>query len=542
MIALSLIEIEFGATPAYSVGRALQSRRNRVAPVLTRWKGGMGRLDLVYPLVQKNATQFSVDFTLATVADSDHVVWVRTTLATGSSRLLGVVQSTRIRVPAGSKQITVTALLEATALAEAGVSRSTFEWQWEYSTAKDGTYVLFSTSPHRLYVVIREPVFPWTGNTQAPGEVIWTEVLDWSCRWAATARTAPAAAAAISSRIHQLGHLGFTAYQKAEAFHWAGGSAHVFGAFLCTNFLTLLAGETDLAHARGNCTDVAAIVVTFANSLGCGLARFRISRPASTLRLNPVRLIGHDLNGTNKVLPEEGFLYHDAAGHGNSGTPDLIYDACVAFDCGVRGRPTRSWISPAGLPRTGPGSYEERLLPRSERKGVSWSRCKDLWIDTPPLATVPALDPIARQRYESYQSLLTGGERLLVADSGNLDDYVLSQSPIASRSIPTWFNGVVTEEIWTAEPRSHPEETVYVSIIVCADSATARGVGAEMLARCQPSFALAGTHGGPAVLVDALGSLAAFIAGTRVVIVDGDNASISAFAQALALQMVMVQE
>lgn len=94
-------------------------------------------------------------------------------------REIGMVRPTRVVVPAGRHQITVTAFLDGTALAAAGVSRSTFEWNWERSDAENGSYVRFGTSRHRLYIVVREPVFPWTGRTGTPGEVIWTELLDW---------------------------------------------------------------------------------------------------------------------------------------------------------------------------------------------------------------------------------------------------------------------------------------------------------------------------------------------------------------------------
>ena len=539
MVDVVLRGVEFGPTSGTTTGRALLSKRNGTSPVTTRWLPGMDRLDLVYPLVQKRGTHVSIDVSLRVSAPAGQTIWIRTRFDSLSSRALGKVLPTPLTLKAGQHDVSFTVELAGSDFVSSGVSRSLVVWTWEWAEQENGTYEPFETTTLRLYVTVREPVLPWTGGAVVGGEVIWTEVLDWSCRWAAAARTRPAASAAISRRIHELGHLGFTVSRASEGFRWAGGSAHLQGqAITCSDFLSLLSGETRRTKAHANCTDLAAIVLLFANALGCPLRVFRIAQPRGPLLMNPVRLIGHDCKGTIRVMPPGGFDYHDVAGRSRTGTPAVVYDACVALDSdGNPEQPPAFWASPAGVKRRGPGSYENRLLSPLGRADIRWKRLPDFFVDRAPPGIVPSDDDIAVARFHRYLRYLEAGRSARARSALRaMDEYELSPEPVNVREISTWFSGVVTEQMWLAESRQRAGDRVWISMFMDTDVETASRITAEVLARCQPECKLR-EEGGAPVLADDRGALGGFVVQASGVVIDGGNRDVSSFTAAFAVHL-----
>jgi hypothetical protein len=533
-MTLTVQRIDFGATPAVSTGRAFLAKRNRLAQPSAEWIRGQGRNDLVYPFGDaKTWSKASIDVTLAAQSPSVRKVWVRTSCQAGSSLQLGVVRPTHVSIAAGLSQLNVTLPLTDVALDADGISRGIVRWRWEYSEQKNGEYVSFGESEHRLYVILRAPAYPWTVEGGGIGELIWTDVLDWSCRWAAGSEDEMGAAAAMTHRVHEIGGLGFCSYGQSRLFHWSGRDSFVLGGiFMCTDFLSLLSGETERARPTANCGSMASILATFANAVGCSLGLFRLTHATEPFfAVKPIRLIGLTPALTKAQMPLDGFPYHDVAGSGRGPAPTHVFDACLAVDVAGRGKPPFCWTAPAGF---AVASYEGRLA--ASPRNLAWRKLETPSVERAPAAVPPPPDPLSFARYTEYRQLLGGVSATLLAEP-DPGEYIVADAPVAVRRIPTRFSGEIDEQIWTAHPRADPGQTIWISVFPCGSAETARDVAAEMLAWSQAVFTLLSDGAGPRVLIDRQSTLGAFVARDHAVIVDGDGADTRRFVQTLARQM-----
>jgi hypothetical protein len=110
--------------------------------------------------------------------------------------------------------------------------------------------------------------------------------------------------------------------------------------FHCSAFLERLAGQP----GRGryvNCSDCAAILVTFANVLGADLRTRRMHDPGWPIpgapedrrlafELNPNIAIGSDI--WDRACGRGNFNYHEVAWRGSGTQDERVYDACVMVD------------------------------------------------------------------------------------------------------------------------------------------------------------------------------------------------------------------
>jgi hypothetical protein len=204
-----------------------------------------------------------------------------------------------------------------------GVGVHDIDWRWQARQGLTGLWRDFDVSRHRIYVVLRQPTRPWlqqpfsSSNTQLP----WAEVLDWSCRWGAFAKSTNIAAAAITMAVFRLG-------PRRIAYDCWGGNPtnYSYPEFDCSAFLERLSG----GYGRGprvNCTDCATIVSTFANAIGADLWQARMFNQIVPFRCNLIRLIGAPFFGT--VCGSGLFNYHEVAWEGTCSDLDDVYDACI---------------------------------------------------------------------------------------------------------------------------------------------------------------------------------------------------------------------
>lgn len=210
--------------------------------------------------------------------------------------------------------------LENVRIWDVGVGAQDIAWRWQFRHAAAPAWADFATTTHRIYTTLRVPTRPWLqdyarDNTQLP----WAEVLDYACAWAAAARDANAAAELITRRVHALG-LGLVRYRRSAHFTDENN-------FNCTSFLYLLRGAPG-TNQRINCDDCAAVVSTFANSVGCDLFQSRIEATGLSLfKLKPHFRIGIP----DRQLDRE-FFYHQVASEGNCRVGDEVFDACLRVD------------------------------------------------------------------------------------------------------------------------------------------------------------------------------------------------------------------
>jgi hypothetical protein len=242
-----------------------------------------------------------------------------------------------------------------------GVGVNTVTWRWQYSLA-GSPWIDFDASRHRIYTVLRMPRGSWqqfpydVRNTQLP----WSDVLDYSCRWAQTAVNLDDAATGVTAAVNALGS-GLVRYDCP-----GGGGTHYteltpFPVFNCTGFLNLLNGGIEPHWV--NCIDCATVVSTFANILGCELFQSGMFSDFGVIfETNEILAIGSNFWDTPCGWP--GFFYHEVAWKGECTAQDAVFDACLM----VNGN-----FNPLGLPQipllpanirfgnTGDGLYKDRL-------------------------------------------------------------------------------------------------------------------------------------------------------------------------------------
>jgi hypothetical protein len=257
------------------------------------------------------------------------------------------------------------------ALARHGVGIHLLNWWWQYRLAGDPAWTTFALSQHTIYTLLAAPRAPWEQqgaphNTQLP----WVDVLNVACRWARGATTEVRVAARITQAVYLLGpelfeyncpNFGSPVYTSLD---FASGP----DSFNCSAFLERLNG----GFGRGpylNCSDCAAIVSTFANSVGCDLWQSRMGGLVGGFSIHPIVAIG----ASQWAQPcgwWPGFGMHEVAWTGNCGNDDTVFDACLVFDADINpAHAPFSGIFPANIRfgQAGEGGYRDRLARRDAR-------------------------------------------------------------------------------------------------------------------------------------------------------------------------------
>jgi hypothetical protein len=279
---------------------------------------------------------------------------VRTVVPAGQS-VLGTVRPRTVGFLADGTSGFVAFALDGPSLRTGGVGVHELTWRWQFRPDAQQPWTDFDESRHRVYVVLSTSRPPWvqqpyvTANTQLP----WTTVLDYACRWAASAQTLDQAAALVTQAVFGLGP-GVISYGCAVF----GTPQYSEPYFQCTAFLDRLRG----GFGRGvwvNCTDCATIVSTFANILGCRLWQ---SPMGNFFALNETIAIG---GGSWRTACDwGGFNYHEVAWKGNCGEADAVFDACLLIDGDADpSRRPHQPLLPANLRfgTPGDGGYGDRL-------------------------------------------------------------------------------------------------------------------------------------------------------------------------------------
>ena len=266
--------------------------------------------------------------------------------------VLGVVQATTLMLNPGETGFQPFKL-ESVRIWDEGVGADDIVWRWQYRVSGTENWIDFAITTHRIYTVLNEPTAPWLkdhdpSNTQLP----WTQVLDYACEWARGAQDTDEAAERITIRLNELGQQRLVCY--------SGGSFYTdTEAFDCTSFLSLLGGGTGKGNSV-NCDDCAAIVSTFANSVGCNLVQMCITSEHASFKLKPHQRIG--LPGT---FENRAFFHHMVAAEGCSEDVE-VFDACVQIG-GDPSEPTMFTL-PANLALVnGKGGYLFRLVSNDDQ-------------------------------------------------------------------------------------------------------------------------------------------------------------------------------
>lgn len=236
-----------------------------------------------------------------------------------TTNVLGSVKARHVIFDENGVSAIQTFELENVNLRDAGVNANTVTWLWQYRSRGRDRWITFETTRHRIYTILRLPSGPWTrepladNNTQLP----WSEVLEFACTWAAGSRNVDEAASRITREVRLLETTLDVAWDPCPAY--TDDSS-----FDCSNFLNLIRGGAGKG-LKLNCTDLASVVSTFANVVGCSLWQSTMSGGASFFT-NPIRLLG------DTTFQSVQFAIHEVAWKGACTENEEVFDACVLVD------------------------------------------------------------------------------------------------------------------------------------------------------------------------------------------------------------------
>jgi hypothetical protein len=213
--------------------------------------------------------------------------------------------------------------LQCVRIWDVGVGRQDIVWRWQFRLNGTEDWIDLAVTTHRIYTVLNVPTLPWLqidhepSNTQLP----WIAVLDHTCAsdWAGNAQDTDEAAARITQRVFDLGGQGVICYASTGSTFYTDRRR-----FDCSSFLARLDGTTGKGKSV-NCDDCAAIVSTFANSVGCNLSQMCIRAIGlAAFKLKPHVRIG--IKGTQECKE---FLHHQVASEDGCGEDVEVFDACL---------------------------------------------------------------------------------------------------------------------------------------------------------------------------------------------------------------------
>lgn len=302
------------------------------------------------------------------VSYSAYYNWWQSGLATAGN-VLGEVEPRRIELDADGTSAFELFDLRNVRLKDRGVGVENIAWRWQYRTGPASSWKDIDVTRHRIYTLLDVPTAPWTQQPfqRRNVDLPWTEALDVACRWAGGARTAEAAAAAVTRATFGLGE-GLIEYGCPTVAYSMYAVGANFELFDCSAFLERLEGGIGNGPYV-NCTDCASIVATFSNLLGGDLWCSRMGEYLPAFETNPIQAIGSD------VLQSPcgwglGFMYHEVAWTGGCTSSDHVYDACLK----VKARPLETaWPPTTLLPvnmrfgENGDGQYRDRIAAPTSR-------------------------------------------------------------------------------------------------------------------------------------------------------------------------------
>lgn len=300
---------------------------------------------------------------------------LRPLLFASTGNLLGEVRARSVKFSKGTSGFK-TFQLNNVRIWDTGVGVQDIVWRWQYRLSPYEYWTDFATSAHRIYITLGKPREPWqqcpfeSSNIQLP----WTAVLEYACRWAATAQNPTDAATLITRSVYQLGRDGIAKYCAKPQY-----ALPIVNDFRCAQFLF----DLKLGSMKLNCTDCATIVSTFANILGAELWQAE----TTDFNYNPVLRIGESewLDGH--------FNYHVVAWEEECDFHNDVFDACLQIDsdddptnadqCHVPLLPTNLRFG-----RPNENLYSDRLVAPNNQPGAAKPRpCVRIRrpIEVPPL-------------------------------------------------------------------------------------------------------------------------------------------------------------
>jgi len=201
---------------------------------------------------------------------------------------------------------------------ETSFSIGRFDAALKWTGADESENRFADESRHRVYTILGPPIAPWSAAPDEEERWLWPEVLEAACEWACGARTLDEAVQRITENVFKRGVLLRTkgglrynsnnVFTKSDYFH-------------LNEFLDHLSGETPSEFV--DCRDLASIVSTFANALGCRLYQSQCGMGSLAA--------GVKIIGTPKDPPSR-FGFHELVWDGGNSMENRVWDACVELN------------------------------------------------------------------------------------------------------------------------------------------------------------------------------------------------------------------
>jgi hypothetical protein len=366
------------------------------------------------------------------------------------------------------------------------VDIGTVRWRWEFSD--ESAAVRIGTTRHEIAMTIAPPTPPWTidhGGRLRQWIPPWWEVVRHACS-VARGTTSFREAATLLAR-HTFSGFARGAYRWDDARNYATNGYEDEPAFDCARFLRLI--DRRIGPRLVDCSDLAAVLSTFANILGCSLQQVVIG---GTMVLNPVLLCGR--RRWESRFTEFGL--HEFTAIGPSEPRLRLWDACLEVsDDDAPERPGNRTPRGAGLPVTlSVKRYFDRLFFENEgtiaeRDGRSQIRpIREL----PPLVrAVRPGSPLVQAGRRFWRPPRTPGPAFYRVPFFSLYDGVITDwepldpVPVLPPPLPSRGSDAVTRIVWrsTGEARS---PLISASVYVCFDVRAAHARTLALLGELTP--------------------------------------------------------
>lgn len=186
---------------------------------------------------------------------------------------------------------------DATALRQAGVGEHRLVWDWHFGNGDLADLQHFAVSELMLFVTIQAPGPPWSPVATEAQDLVtpWPKALTLACLWARGATKTRDAARMIAQQVIALGDAAPEVrlqYSAARPPRYRGSVVMPMW-FDCERFIADVNDPTTALPLRVNCIELTAIIVSFANVLGCSLSCLIIDGPkCGSFSLNRVLPLG----------------------------------------------------------------------------------------------------------------------------------------------------------------------------------------------------------------------------------------------------------
>ena len=177
-----------------------------------------------------------------------------------------------------------------------------------------------STGPHKTYVILGEPVEPWSNEPNVRNNA-WSTALDLTCQWASGKTTQQQVATAVTKEINECDRFVYD-IAGGVPYYTRNNALFLGEQFDLTAFIDRVNGGEG-AGILVNCRDCASAVVSLSNLVGCDLWCNRMGKYFKTRMILPIGCI---------QLSEEEFTFHEVAWEGQCRDQDLVYDSCLQYD------------------------------------------------------------------------------------------------------------------------------------------------------------------------------------------------------------------